>query len=290
MAKSPAHRFGQLIGDLLENTLIRYCQPVAAEYGMYLDYRHPRPARKNQKDVKWKDINGNTHKLDIVIESDGTEWQIGQPKAFIEMAWRRYTKHSKNKAQEISDAIKPLVSRYSESAPFYGAVLASVFTESSLHQMRSEGFKLLYFSIQTIENAFASQGIHIHWDEDTPESDLQAKADQLENLSRQQWQMIGDHLMSENQAQWQTFLQCLRNALERRIQSIHVTSLYGITKNFCDIIKAYHYITHNTAKMTPSADTFYGYEIIVTYSNGDSIKMQFKERQAALAGLRKLMP
>ena len=44
---------------------------------------------------------GNVHDLDYVFEQGGTEATIGQPKAFIEIAWRRYTKHSRNKAQEI---------------------------------------------------------------------------------------------------------------------------------------------------------------------------------------------
>ena len=146
MAKSPAHRFGQIIGNLLEETLIRYCRPIAAQCGMYLDYKHERPARGNRNEVIWTDINGNAHKLDIVMEQNGTEAALGKPLAFIEIAWRRYTKHSKNKAQEISAAILPLVKRYSDTGPFYGAVLAGEFTENSLCQMRSEGFRLLYFS------------------------------------------------------------------------------------------------------------------------------------------------
>ena len=48
MAESPAHRFGQMIGDIFERTIIRYCQSIADEYDMYLDYKHPRPARNNQ--------------------------------------------------------------------------------------------------------------------------------------------------------------------------------------------------------------------------------------------------
>ena len=146
MAKSPAHRFGQIIGDLLEYTLIRYCQPIAKEYGMYLDYKHSRPARNNQNEVRWTDINGNTHKLDIVIEYGGSEIKTGNPRAFIEMAWRRYTKHSKNKAQEISAAIQPLVSRYSEYGPFYGAVLAGEFTENSLIQKKH--CKIVLYSLK----------------------------------------------------------------------------------------------------------------------------------------------
>lgn len=289
MAKSPAHRFGQLIGNLLESTLIRYCGPIAAEYGMYLDYRHPRAARNNKNEVKWTDINGNTHKLDIVIECDGSETECGSPRAFIEMAWRRYTKHSKNKAQEISAAIKPLISRYSETAPFYGAVLAGEFTESSLNQMRSEGFRLLYFSIEAIENAFASQGVHSHWDEDTSEEELQSKIEQMEALSKEQLQLIGDSLILHSEEQWLDFQQCLRNALERMIESILITSLFGVSKKFSNIQDACNYIVSDEKVSSFTKDTFYGYKIIVTYSNGDKIDMESKEQQHALTRLRQLI-
>ena len=57
MAKSPAHRFGQIIGELLEKTLIEYCRTIVNEYGLYLDYKHSRVARNNQNEVRWKDIN-----------------------------------------------------------------------------------------------------------------------------------------------------------------------------------------------------------------------------------------
>lgn len=92
MAESPAHRFGQMIGDIFECTIIRYCQSIADEYGMYLDYKHPRPARNNQKDVKWTDMNGNIHKLDIVIEERGSETKTGAPRAFIEMGMAKVYK------------------------------------------------------------------------------------------------------------------------------------------------------------------------------------------------------
>lgn len=289
MAKSPAHRFGQIIGDLLECTLIRHCQPIANEYGMYLDYKHPRAARNNQNEVRWIDINGNTHKLDIVIEYEGSEANIGKPRAFIEIAWRRYTKHSKNKAQEISAAIKPLVSRYSEYGPFYGAVLAGEFTENSLNQMKSEGFKLLYFSINAIEDAFASQGINAHWDEDTSEEELQIRVEQLEALTGTQLQLIGDYLIENNIEQWEIFLNSLRNALERTLESISITSLYGNSKIFYNIQDACAYIIEDEKEVTFTKDSFYRYEIIVKYSNGDKIDMQFKEQQAAIVSLNRLI-
>lgn len=256
---------------------------------MYLDYRHPRIARNNQDEVRWTDINGNTHKLDIVIESEGTEECIGKPRAFIEMAWRRYTKHSKNKAQEISAAIKPLVRCYSEFNPFYGVVLAGEFTNNSLNQMESEGFKVLYFSMQAMEEAFASQNIYVHWEEDTSEQELQDKINQFERLSEKQQQLIGDYLMSKNKEQWEIFLQCLQNALKRTIERIYIISLFGAEKEFCNIQDACDYIASDQKEIAVKKNMFRGYEIIVKYSNGDKIEMRFQKKRDALTSLEKLV-
>jgi hypothetical protein len=62
---------------------------------------------------------------------------LGMPAAFIETAWRRYTKHSRNKAQEIQGAIMPLVETYMKAGPFIGAVLAGVFTKGALMALNS---------------------------------------------------------------------------------------------------------------------------------------------------------
>ena len=101
MAQSPPHRLGQIIGEVLELTIHDPLQALCQRHGLYLDTQHSRPARDGRTKVTWKDQNGNTHDLDYVIEQGGSESQLGIPKAFIEIAWRRYTKHSRNKAQEI---------------------------------------------------------------------------------------------------------------------------------------------------------------------------------------------
>jgi hypothetical protein len=58
--------------------------------------------------VTWQDGYGNKHDLDYVLERGGDEERLGVPAAFIESAWRRYTKHSKNKVQEIEAAVMPV--------------------------------------------------------------------------------------------------------------------------------------------------------------------------------------
>ena len=108
MAESPAHKFGQVIGGLLESVVMPPLEQFCEKQGLYLDYQKKiRPARRGRK-VSWGDSYGNFHDLDFVIERNGSDYEIGQPVAFIEAAWRRYTKHSRNKAQELQGAILPL--------------------------------------------------------------------------------------------------------------------------------------------------------------------------------------
>jgi hypothetical protein len=107
VAVSYAHRWGQIIGDVFQASVHVLLQEVAAEHGLYLDRQGPRKARSGKK-LRWQDRYGNYHDLDYVMERGGTDDVRGLPVAFIETAWRRYTKHSKNKAQEIEGALVPL--------------------------------------------------------------------------------------------------------------------------------------------------------------------------------------
>ncbi len=109
MAESLAHRWGQIIGDVFEMLVRTILADVAKQHGLYLDFKRPRKARGGQGKVTWQDGYGNKHDLDYVLERGGTEDTLGEPVAFIESAWRRYTKHSKNKAQEIEAAVMPVI-------------------------------------------------------------------------------------------------------------------------------------------------------------------------------------
>ena len=104
MAQSPSHQFGQIIGLVLEEALKPLLADFASEHGLYLDQKGARSARRTRK-VTWTDALGNRHDLDFVLERGGSEQSIGVPAAFIETAWRRYTKHSRNKAGEIQGAV-----------------------------------------------------------------------------------------------------------------------------------------------------------------------------------------
>jgi hypothetical protein len=102
---------------------------------------------------------GNKHDLDYVLERGGTEDRLGVPIAFIESAWRRYTKHSKNKVQEIEAAVMPIALTFSRHQPFCGAVLTGEFTRNAMHQLESIGFGVLHIPYDSILAAFKELGI-----------------------------------------------------------------------------------------------------------------------------------
>src|SRR6266478_9530636 len=130
MAESPAHRFGQIVGEVLESAIEPLLAQFAKKHALYLDKKGERLCRPGKK-CSWLDRNGNKHDLDYVLERGGSRTNLGIPAAFIETAWRRYTKHSRNKAQEIQGAILPLVLTHHQHAPFIGVVLAGDFTHGA---------------------------------------------------------------------------------------------------------------------------------------------------------------
>src|SRR2546425_6556004 len=226
MAESPAHRFGQIIGGILEVAIEPVLQQFAQEHGLYLDQKGPRLARQGNK-VSWTDLNGNVHDLDFVLEKDGSPAHKGTPVAFIEVAWRRYTKHSRNKAQEIQGAIIPLAETYKNVAPFLGAILAGDFTEKALSQLRSLGFTVLYFPYKNVVRAFSLVNIGAAFDEDTPDSEYAQQILAWEALSVEEYTSVASALIKDHAEEVAQFMHALKQAITRKIESVRVLPLHG---------------------------------------------------------------
>jgi hypothetical protein len=199
LAESPAHRFGQIIGEVLEAAVIPLLAEFAARHNLYLDMQGERACRPGKK-CTWLDLNKNAHDLDFVLERGGTRDKLGIPAAFIETAWRRYTKHSRNKAQEIQGAIAPLSETYKNARPFVGVVLGGVFTEGALTQLRSLGFSVLYFSYDSVIAAFRKFGIDASFDEGTLDAEFQKKVNIYEALSTQRRTELAKTLLETQKA------------------------------------------------------------------------------------------
>lgn len=286
MAKSPAHQLGQIIGDELEAVVRSPLQAMAGEFDLYLDYKHARPARGGKRKVAWRDAYGNVHDLDYVLEEGGSEEQLGRPRAFIEIAWRRYTKHSRNKAQEIQGAVLPLAETYRRHAPFLGAVLAGDFTKGSQDQLQSHGFHVAYVNYEMIVRAFDNAGVDVSSNEDTTAAALNRKVRAYKRLTPRARDNLRREMHTACAAALDPFFDALRNSLGRRITQIIMLALSGTSVQFEDVESAIRFVD-GYDESSPST-AFDRYELNVRYSNGRDVQGSFPNKQDCIDFLRLL--
>lgn len=284
MAKSPSHQFGQIIGDVLEQAIEPCLRSFAKRENLYLDKVGPRAARKGRK-VSWIDSFGNSHDLDFVLERGGTRQRQGTPVAFIESAWRRYTKHSKNKAQEIQGAILPVCARYEYCAPFKGAILAGDFTDNALAQMRSEGFTILHFTTDTVVDAFSAAGVDASSTEDMPDKEFRKKITAWERLSARAKSRVAARMIELNQAGVDQFMQTLERCVRRQIALIVILPLHGTPTECVSVEDAIHFIT-DYGEQVADARPVARYEVQIRYNNRDNITGQFRDKDSAIEFLQ----
>jgi hypothetical protein len=284
MANSPSHRFGQIIGDLLEEIMAPQFQSFCNERGLYLDKRGVRGNVRSGKKVSWVDKYGNSHDLDFVIEKGGSENVRGRPLAFIEAAWRRYTKHSRNKAQEIQGAILPIAEKYDWDKPFLGVILAGVFTNGSLNQMRTSGFEVALFPYESIISAFTSIGINAAFDENTPDATFQDAIDKIDIIPPEVRTKLKESLIDVNQHLLDHFFAELQATLDRQIEQIILIPLHGQQSELMTISDAITFV-ENYIEDGLREGNFRKYEIIVRYSNGDKIEASFQNKEKAVSFL-----
>jgi len=284
MADAPGHLLGQIIGNTLEDSLEPLLRQVAVENGLYLDKKGSRAARTGLK-CTWTDGLGNAHDLDFVLERAGNENHRGTPAAFIETAWRRYTKHSRAKAQEIQGALLPLLQHHSAAKPFAGAVVAGQWTSGALQQMRSSGFEVLHVSYEDIVAAFAAVGVDVDADEGTSDEYLKGQIDLYRALPQEQHDKVASSLISIASDEYLRFTEALEGSLRRKIVRIVVLPLSGALMEFTslhDAIQAIEAYEPHAGRSAP----FVRFEVQMTYSNGDEILGKFSQKDEAIAYIR----
>jgi len=274
MAESLSHKFGQIIGDLLELAIEPHLQKFAKQNKLFLDKEGIRLTRKGKK-ISWTDTRENVHDLDFVLERGGTNEVLGVPVAFIETAWRRYTKHSRNKAQEIQGAILPLAEKYKNSSPFIGVVLAGIFTKGALMQLRSTGFCVLYFSYPTVIKAFRKFGINAEFDEQTLEQDFREKIDSWNKLLNKS--DVAKELLRLNKKETTEFFNALRESISRFVERVIILPLHGQESISNSVVEAIDFLKGYSEDKP--ALTLVKYEIIIKYNTGDRIEASLKDRK-----------
>jgi len=277
MAESLSHKFGQIIGELLELAIEPHLRQFTKKNKLFLDKKGERKARAGKK-VSWTDGKENKHDLDFVLERGGTENKIGIPVAFIESAWRRYTKHSRNKAQEIQSAIIPLTVKYNSSSPFIGVVLAGEFTSGSLNQLKSIGFSVLYFPYETVVKAFNKFGIDASSDESTPENEFRTKIESWSKLSNKS--DVAKELLKLNKKNVDEFFISLSKSVSRFIERVIILPLHGQESSVANITDAIDFIKKYSEDKPKQP--LIKYEIIIKYNTTDRIDASFIEKKDAI--------
>lgn len=288
MAESPAHSFGQKLGEFLEILVEHLLIPVATKHGLYIDRKGLRPARKNLKKATWTDKYGSKHDLDFVLERGGSDSKLGDPIAFIEAAWRKGTRHSKNKVQEIQGAILPLVETNSYFAPFAGAVLAGDFTAPAIQQLQGLKFKVLYFPTNTAAQAFQKFGLDIISNDTTPRNEYLAKIAAYNAFTHTERIEIIQEMIKLKQQDVDRFIQTLENSITRQIISLRVLPLHGRAFEQNSVLEAIDFVANYSAT---TVDTpVLKFEIEISYCNGDKIQAIISDKNNVLTFLNNYLP
>ena len=280
MAESPSHKFGQWIGNLVESVTLDLLDGFCRNKNLYLDHQNRNRSFRRGKKVSWTDGFGNTHDLDFVIERNGSETVRGEPVAFIESAWRRYTKHSRNKAQEIQGAILPLAQKFRWNNPFLGAVLAGFFTDNSQEQLITNGFKVLFIPYESIIDAFHAEGLEIEFDEDTPDAAFRDILTKTESLTPDRIQCLKERLIARNRESIDSFLLALEERLKRYVTRITIIPLYGNIHEFTSVEEVLRFL--NGHSVYENTGHFRKYEIKIEFSNGDYVQASIASKEKAI--------
>lgn len=286
MARSQSHKLGKFIGAFFEDLMKEPIREFADKSGLYFDTVGFRKARGGRK-LTWADVYGSKHDLDFVLEKNGSEDAIGEPVAFVELAWRRYVKHSKNKAQEISGAVDPICEKYKFSKPFKGAILSGQFTKNSLDQLKKDNFHILYIPYEKLVDAFRTQGLDIDYDEDTKENDLRKKyAAVSKNENKPLLETVRKRILKTCETEIKQFISELSASYNRKIKNICILPLHGKSTEVLSADKSIDFI-NDYSSFSSNLPLAY-VEIIVAYNEGTIIQGQFKEKEEAVEFLAKI--
>lgn len=284
MAQAPGHLLGQIIGGVLEAALLPVLQQLAAKHDLYLDSPGSRPLRAGKK-VTWRDAKGNGHDLDFVLERGGSPTKQGNPAAFVESAWRRYTKHSKAKAQEISGALDPVLVAFADVKPVGAAVVAGEWTKPALNQLRTNGYVVLHFDFARTVDVFARHGMNIRGTgEETSDTFWQQQCDAFLSKDAAERQALAADLRETMQADLAVFAAELEKRIIRQIDYVTVVPLHGNHLQFTHVSAAINAVEAYPIGAATAA--FLRFEVRIVYTNGDHIQASFESSGDAVAFLR----
>lgn len=201
------------------------------------------------------------------------------------MAWRRYTKQSRNKTGEIEGALLPLKDTY-PTCRFLGAIVAGEYTDGGKRQLESHGIVVFHIPFDQFARCFRKQGVELSYPESATSEQKLAPIRQWEALSPRKVVALRSCIEKAITHGYSAFRNSLQEALLRRVESIRVFPLYGTEHVFSSVreaMKALHQFEEAEVHEHPLVK----FELQLRFSNGDKVDAAFHAKEAVLDFLAK---
>ncbi len=290
---APGHKLGQMVGNFFEKfvdtVLAARLEKLALEHHLYLDRKGLRKSVRGElKKVSWLDNRGNKHDLDFVLEHGGSVETKGRPIAFVEAAWRRYTKHSINKSGEIEGALIHLRDSH-RTCRFVGAALAGEWTGGALKQMESRGITVLHIPYVAVVNSFRIKGIDLDYAETASPAKKQSLVRSLKALPDSELTEISVALEAEVADKLNTFLLSLEASVTTEITQVLVCGLFGRRATSSTVPQAIEWLERfETLDLQNAA--FDKFEVLIRFKDGREIDgRSFPNKESAILFLRQFV-
>lgn len=270
-----------MVGVLLERLFAHDLIALSERHGYYCDRRGLRPkVRGRAKKVTWTDADGNAHDLDFVIERDGSVDHRGLPVAFIETAWRRYTRHSRAKTGEIEGALLHLRQTY-PTCRFLGVILAGAYSLGGKTQLTSHEIAVLHIPFEALATAFRQRGVDLSYPEKASAEEKQAVIAQWEQLRPEDLANIEARIRTEIASEYAAFQSLLEQRLQRSVRLIRIVPTFGREFTFPSVQAAI--VSLDDFREERQTDLrFIRFDVKVEFSDDDEIEGKFHTKEEAL--------
>lgn len=290
---SPGHKLGQMVGDFfqrfVDTILAARLEKLATEQNLYLDRQGLRSAvRGNLKKVRWKDNQGNNHDLDFVLERGGSTEKPGCPVAFLEAAWRRYTKQTRNKVNEIEGALLPLRESH-RTCRFCGVIAAGKWSQPGLEQFRSHGIEVLHISYEALIAAFQIKGVNLDYAEKASPAVKRALVKAVQELSAKDMTEVAVALEAAVEEGLKNFLITLEASVTTEIAQILIGGVFGRRAEVSTIREAVDWIQAFDAADLSGLE-FNNFEVLLRFKDGrEIVGRSFPNKESAVQFLEQFM-
>ncbi len=142
----------------------------------------------------------------------------------------------------------------------------------------------MYFTYDSVIEAFASVGVDARFDETTPDREFDDKMVRWSAISTSRRKKVWTKLLELNRRNVDEFMDNLERTVRRHITAVRVTPLHGAAKD-CITVDDAIALVDNYDEMALTGPLV-KYEVIVRYDNGDKIEGQFHDKATTIEFLQ----